>query len=129
MDNKEVDLDEVAKTQEELNGHVSMWVKCFGIGENWDHEDRIRQTLINHDRNVAPLYIMIKDHKPVKVGFLPATRAVVSDNKGMGCHFSGVISDIVEPIAYNTARTFESISTEDCIARQEEYNTDLKSRL
>ena len=45
----------------------------------------------------------------------------------MGCHFSGIISDIVEPVANNTARTFESISTEDCIARQEEYNTELES--
>ena len=71
------------------------------------------------------MYLMIKDHKVVVVGKLPASRAVISNNQGMGVHLANLVSDLVEPTGHATATELESISTEDYIAREEQYNREL----
>ena len=122
----EVGPEVVADTQEILNGHVSMLLKGFGVGQNWNQTDWIRESTICHDRNVPPMYIMIKDHKVILVGKWPSTRSVISNNKGLGVHLANVVSDIVEPTGHCTAVSFESISTEDLTARHEEYNAKVR---
>ena len=77
---KEVGLEEAKKTQELLNGHVSMWIKGFSIGEDWNHLDRIRETTICHDGKITPMYLLIKDHKTITVGCFP-----VYINRGLYC--------------------------------------------
>ena len=37
----EVDGEFVKKTQRKLNGHISMWIKCLNMGEDWKHQDRL----------------------------------------------------------------------------------------
>ena len=60
---EEVDGEFVKQCQKKLNGHVSMWIKMLNQGENWEHEDRLRETQINQDCSVAPLYLLVKSHK------------------------------------------------------------------
>ena len=55
---EEVDLDFLFKNQTVLNGHVSMLIKTFCMGADWDHEARIRATKITLSLSVAPLYLL-----------------------------------------------------------------------
>ena len=68
---KEVNRKELARIQSELNGHMSMWGRCFSLGDNHNHRTRIRETTLNYACSVPPLYIMVKDHKVIKPGKLP----------------------------------------------------------
>ena len=36
------DWNILEESQKDINGHVSMLVKCFNMGKNWSHTDRIR---------------------------------------------------------------------------------------
>ena len=40
----EIDQKFVHNTQKKLNGHVSMWIKCLNMGEDWKHQSRLRET-------------------------------------------------------------------------------------
>ena len=88
-----------------------MWLKCFRVVENWNHSERVRETVLSHDRNLTPMYILNKDHKPVKVGSLPTKRPVVDNNMWIGVCLAGLDSNVVEPTANFTEETFKSIST------------------
>ena len=109
----------VKSTQTELNGHVSMLIKTFKIGEEWNHGDRMRETMINNSLAVCPLYLLYKDHKgwDRSKGPIPPTRPVASGNRGMNLHLSEILSDILEPVADEVKNSNEVISTEDMIAR------------
>ena len=114
-----VDFSKVKSTQAELNGHVSMLVKTFKIGDNWNHGERMRETVINHSLAVCPMYLLYKDHKgwDISKGPIPPTRPVASGNRGMNMHLSGILSNILEPIAEGVRDSREVISTEDMVAR------------
>ena len=91
----EVDGEFVKKTHRKLNGHVSMWIKCLNMGEDWKHQDRLRETQINHSNNVAPLYLLVKDHKEYSGSGPPKTRAVCRAINGMDVHLSNILSPII----------------------------------
>ena len=59
----EVDLEFLIKNQRKLNGHISMLLKTFLVGESHGHYERIRNLKITHSLSVAPLYLLFKDHK------------------------------------------------------------------
>ena len=61
----EVGPEEIHRTQRVINGHVSEWIKMMGMGEKWKgHIKHQRETHIDHGESVAPLYLLVKDHKP-----------------------------------------------------------------
>ena len=51
---REVGWQEITSNQSRLNGHVSMWLKIFRAGQRWKHEDRMRESMINHSMAVCP---------------------------------------------------------------------------
>ena len=102
-----------------------MWLKMARVGEKWEHEDRLRESCLQQTCNVAPMYLLEKDHKPRKPGQLPATRPVVSGCSGMGLSLSNLLSDHLESIANSRENPIEVISTEDLLSRIHEYNEKL----
>ena len=114
-----MEFSEIKSTQVELNGHVSMLIKTFKIGEGWDHVERMRETMINNSQAVCPLYLLFKDHKgwDQSKGPVPPTRPVASGNRGMNLHLSEILSEILEPVADRVENSCEVISTEDIVAR------------
>ena len=38
--------DEINKIQAKLRGHTSMWCKMAGVGSNWNHDKRIKDSLM-----------------------------------------------------------------------------------
>ena len=115
--------DELIKaTQSRINGHMSMIMKAFKVGEYWNQEKRFRETSINESEEVAPMYLVVKDHKITVPGTLPKTRPIISGCKSMTKHLAGILSDIIEALAYCMRDPLEDISTEDMLAVVEDYN-------
>ena len=98
---QEVNLPFVKQNQDILNGHCSMWLKIFLVGRNWGHEDRHRETKLNHSLCVSPLYLLFKDHKGWSFGMPgePPSRPIASTTTSQNTHLSEMISEVVEPIA------------------------------
>ena len=124
---REVNLSFVEEKQKECNGHCSMLMKVFRIGEDWKHSGRHRETRINKSCNIPPLRLLVKDHKvwdPSKGP--PQTRPVCSSNVGQNVHLSDIVSDVLEPVA--TARkTMEIISVEDWLSQVDAHNAKVDS--
>ena len=112
----------VHETQKKLNGHVSMWIKCLQMGENWDHRDRLRETQINHSDLVAPMYLQVKDHKKYSGSGPPPTRPVCGAVNGMDVHLSNILSPIIEAVADEQKDKKEVISTDDSLSRIDTFN-------
>ena len=114
-----VNNEVVKETQSILNGNVSMLLKVFNVGKNWNHVDRCRETMINLSMVVCPLYLLYKDHKgwSLNKGPVPPTRPVASGNQGMNLHLSEIISDLLEPVVERFDQGCEVISTEEMIAK------------
>ena len=68
------------------------------------------------------LYVIIKDHKTVPPGELPATRPVVSGCDGMDVHFGNIVSEQLEAITEARESSIDVISTEDFLNKADEYN-------
>ena len=124
MKDKEVDWERIREAQRELNGHVSMLIKCFRIGQYWDHGSRIRETTMGEGLSVCPLSLLFKDHKGWRAdsGTAPPTRPVVGGHVGINLHISEIVSDILDPVVSTYEGGMEIISTEDLLARVEILN-------
>ena len=86
--------------QKVVNDH-SYWLrKIFGLGIEWGHEDRIGNSMTDRGEVVAPLYLLIKDHKgwSYEEGTPPPSRPVCSGNRGYNRHISEILSLILEPL-------------------------------
>ena len=127
-DDVPVGWDDLQQAQNEINGHVAMMIKIFKIGSNWNHQDRIRETMINDSLTVCPVSLLMKDHKKWdrKSNKPPPTRHVAGGHVGMNLHMSEILSDILEPIVENIPGGEEVISTEDFLARIDELNLKFK---
>ena len=90
LGDKEVGWDCIKEAQRELNGHVSMLIKAFKIGQKWDHGARIRESTMGENMSVCPLSLLFKDHKgwTVDSGTVPPTRPVVGGHLGINLHIS-----------------------------------------
>ena len=125
-DDRIVGWDELKEAQTRLNGHVAMMAKIFKIGKNWEHQDRIRETMMGESLSVCPVSLLYKDHKGWKngSGTIPPTRSVAGGHVGMNMHLSEIISDILEPIVETLTDGDEVISTEDLVANIEDTNEE-----
>ena len=122
--------EEVRRIQRLHNGHVASWLRMMSVGENHEHEDRLRESCLQNTCNVPPLYLLWKSHKERKVNAegemeLPQTRPVVSGCSGIGMSLSNILSDVVENIANARPDPIEVISSEDMLARVHEYNVQV----
>ena len=58
-----VDHDTVLKLQKTVNDHSHWLRKIFNAGASWGQEERLGQSMCDKGEVVAPLYLLIKDHK------------------------------------------------------------------
>ena len=124
LGDREVGWEVIKESQHELNGHVSMLIKVFKIGQHWDHGARIRESTMGESMSVCPLSLLFKDHKgwTSDSGTVPPTRPVVGGHMGINLHISEIVSDILDPVVANYKGGHEVISTEDMVARTELLN-------
>ena len=108
---------EIREREKTLNSHSSMFIKMWGIGENWGHEARIRESKITHSENIATMSLLLKDHKKEL-----KTRPVVAGNESNTLGLSNMASEVIESIANCKSDPYEVISTEDLLAKIHECN-------
>jgi len=124
----EVSPTEVKRLQKYVNANVEWLHEIFGSGAHWGHEDRIINSSTDSGSQVAPLRLLIKDHKeydPSKDDVLP-TRPVVNGKGGFNCHLSEILSMILGPVAKESAGS-EINSTGDLLSIIESVNSQLAS--
>ena len=44
---EKISLDDLKNNQLNINGHVSMLIKIFGLGKDWNHDTRMRESMIS----------------------------------------------------------------------------------
>ena len=54
-EDKEMTVNDLKKNQKHINGHVSMILKVFGAGARWEHQQRMRESMIHEGISVCPL--------------------------------------------------------------------------
>ena len=128
VNDAEVGWGELEESQKEINGHMSMVIKIFSMGENWGHMDRLRETMLGGGHTVCPVTLLFKDHKGWRkdMGTVPPTRHVAGGHVGMNLYLSEVVSDMMEPLVGNIEGGKEVISTEDMIANVMESNDGME---
>ena len=108
---KEITGKKVAEIERNLNGHASMWIKMWGVGEHHNHTSRVRESRITHSKNIASMTLLLKDHKKDL-----SSRPVVSGNTSNTRGMSIMVSQVLESVADSFNIPFEVISTEDLLA-------------
>ena len=72
------------------------------------------------------MYLLLKDHKSLTSDGLIPTRPVVSGNSSMGVHLTNILSEILEPLARRLGGGYELLSTEDLLAKIDQYNGSIE---
>ena len=62
---EEIDLNDLKNNQKRLNGHTSMLIKVFQIGKDWNHEERMRESMLSNSLSTCPLWLLYKCHKGI----------------------------------------------------------------
>ena len=58
-----IDHDQLTSIQKTVNDHCLWMRRIFNIGSAWDHNERIDHSMTDKGEVVAPLRLLIKDHK------------------------------------------------------------------
>ena len=98
-----------------------MLLKVVNAGEAHGHLERISNSKITNSETEAPKYYLFKDHKE-KESWRPVVSGCNSNTLGL----SNLLSDMVESICCSIHNPYEVISSEDLLARIEEFNIKVK---
>ena len=128
-EDKEMTVNDLRKNQKQLNGHVSMILKVFGAGANWEHQQRLRESMIHEGISVCPLWLLYKCHKgwTSDSGKVPPTRPVAGGNAGMNFPLSELVSWVLEPLASAMEGSSELVSGEDLKSNIDQLNVSNKN--
>ena len=131
---RKITREEHEEIQRCLNGHTDWWSMIWGLGSEWNQEDRSRKNLLNHGLSVCPLTLMIKDHKIWSLETEdPPSRPVMGGNAGGNVGISEFVSLALEPVADEMEGKVEINATSGLLNDIEELNeeiaTEMKSKL
>ena len=108
----EIGPGEVAKFQNVLNTHTRWFNNIFGVGEDWNHTERMNKNVCEKGEQTCPMFCLIKDHKAwsfKESDPTPPSRPVIAGNLGINRNLSELISLVIEPITLNMdGAAFES---------------------
>ena len=104
-----------------------MLLKIFGVGElhGEKNQDRIVSAFTTLAEDIPVLSLLLKDHKKVKEGALPATRPVIGISSTMAARMARILSEIIKRIADVTKGSNEMKSREHLQATVEITNAAL----
>ena len=95
----------------------------MNCGADWNHEDRMSSNMVDNTEIVAPLYLLVKDHKgwSEETGKPPPSRPVCEGNVGITRHLSEAVSMILEPLAHAMCGA-DVDSTGDFLSKVDKFN-------
>ena len=114
---KVISRKELVESEKLLNAHCVAWGKIWRSGDNHDHRGRIVNSKKTSSENTADMYILLKDHKEGE-----KTRPIVTGCTSNTLGMSNNTACVLEAIAASEEDPFESISSEDMLAKTKEYN-------
>ena len=114
---KVINRKELLEAEKILNFHCVAWGKMWGSGDNHDHRSRIVNSKKTASENTADMYILLKDHKEGE-----KTRPIVTGCTSNTLGMSNNVACVLEAVAASEESPFESISSEDMLAKTKEYN-------
>ena len=117
-----ITMEEVTEREKIVNGHTSMYIKMTGMGKVWGHEPRMRASKITRSKNLASMFLQLKDHK-AKLD----SRAIVTANSSNTVGLSNICSELMESIADAVNSPTEVNSSEDMLSRIHQCNKDLET--
>ena len=115
----EVERKTIVEKEKLLNGHVFFWCKIWGSGESHGHKGRIIDSKVVSSEQLADMYCMYKDHKEGRKS-RPVVTGCNSNTRG----FSNSVSDLLESVNKANTDPYESISSEDFLAKVNKYNKE-----
>ena len=124
----EISHDQLHSIQKLVNDHGKWLKKIFKVGLEWNHEERIANSMTDKGEVVGPLYLLIKDHKSwsEEDGTPPPSRPICSGNVGFNRHISELLSMILEPLGHALGGA-DIDSTGGLLSKITELNTKLES--
>ena len=114
---KEITRAEIIENEELLNGHNRAWAQIWNSGQDHNHSSRIITSKTTHSENIADLYLMFKDHKSGN-----KTRPTATGHSSNTLGLSNSVSEVLEAVACAEVNRYNTISSEDMLARMVEYN-------
>ena len=108
---------EIVEIEEKLNGHNRAWAQIWNSGDDHNHLSRIITSKTTHSENIADLYLMFKDHKEGK-----KTRPTATGHSSNSLGLSNAVAEVLEAVNNSESLRYNTISTEDMLARIVEYN-------
>ena len=121
LNDVKIERNEIRKIEKKINDHTRMLLKVVNAGKAHGHLERISNSKITNSETEAPKYYLFKDHKE-KENWRPVVSGCNSNTLGL----SNLLSDMVESICCSIHNPYEVISSEDLLARIEEFNIKVK---
>ena len=121
---KKITRQEVIDMEENLNGHNRAWANIWGSGKDHNHFERIIASKTTHSENLANLYLMYKDHKEGD-----KTRPTATGHSSNSLGLSNSVAEVLESVANSLDKRYNTISSEDMLARIHRYNKNIKPTL
>ena len=122
-----MNITEVTRLQKYVNSHVNWLHEILGTGEYWNHSERIKHSSSDEGSQVAPLRLMIKDHKSwvEDSGKPPPSCPVCNGKAEFNCHLSELLSVIYGPVVQEASGA-EINSTNDLLSSINALNSNLR---
>ena len=120
---KSISREKLIEVEKLLNNHCVAWGKMWGSGDNHDHRSRIVNSKKTCSENTADMYILLKDHKEGE-----KTRPIVTGCTSNTLGMSNNVASVLEAIAASEESPFESISSEDMLAKFKQFNNKVLER-
>ena len=98
----EIQPHDLLQIQSNVNTHCEWLSQIFNVGANWEQSERAGNNFIDKSESVAPMYLLVKDHKgwSESHGCAPPSRPVCSGLRGFNKHLSELVSLILEPLSH-----------------------------
>ena len=116
---KKIKRKELLDTEKVLNAHCVAWGKMWKSGDNHEHRSRIVNSKKTNSENCADMYILFKDHKEGE-----KTRPIVTGCTSNTLGLSNCTASVLEAVAASEETPFESISSEDMLAKTKKFNKE-----
>ena len=114
---REVTRSELIEIEETINGHTRAWTQIWNSGQDHKHTARIMNSKVTHSENIADLYLMYKDHKNGN-----KTRPTATGHASNTLGMSNAVAEVLEAVSNSETSRYNTISSEDMLARIDEYN-------
>ena len=119
-----VGWEEVERVKSTISSTNRVLAKMFRVGEDWGEQGqwRVGRALGEVSTIIPQMSMLPKDHKPLGKDGVPKGRPVCSASSTINQRISDILTDILQGVASSDTEFCEINSTEDLMAKVEDFN-------